>query len=94
MTMHHLNLACRPSADEIIKRNRPRDWFDAHCDYAVTGDALYRAERLAHEQSDDDPTGAMAVVGYLLGGIAVVGTLYAALVGYCLLLAWTGGISL
>lgn len=91
MTVHHLNLA-RPSPDRIIEANRPRDWFDAHCDYAVTGDARYRAERLAHEQSDDDPTGAMAVVGYLLGGIAVVGTLYAAFVGYCLLLAWTGGV--
>ena len=84
----------RPSPDRIIEANRPRDWFDAHCDYAVTGDARYRAERLSHEQSDDDPTGAMAAVGYLLGGIAVVGTLYAAIVGYCLMLAWTGGISL
>lgn len=86
-----LNLACRPSPDEIIEANRPRDWFDAHCDYAVTGDVAYRAERLAHEQSDDDPTGAMAAVGYLLGGIAIVGTLYAAFVGYCLLLAGIGG---
>ena len=86
--------ALRPSADEIIERNRPRDWADAHCDYAVTGDARFRAERQAHEQSDDDPTGAMAAIVWLLGGIAVVGTLYAALVGYFLLLAWTGGISL
>ena len=93
MTVHHLNLA-RPSPDRIIEANRPRDWFDAHCDYAVTGDVVYRAERLAHEQSDDDPTGAMAAVVWLLGGISVVGTLYAAIVGYCLLLAWTGGISL
>ena len=90
MTVHHLSLA-RPSPDEIIEANRPRDWFDAHCDYAVTGDVVYRAERLAHEQSDDDPTGAMAAVGYLLGGIAIVGTLYAAFVGYCLLLAGIGG---
>lgn len=91
----YLNLA-RPSPDRIIEANRPhrRDWFDAHCDYAVTGDVAYRAERLAHEQSDDDPTGAMAAVVWLLGGIAVVGTLYAAIVGYCLLLAFTGGISL
>lgn len=86
----HLNLA-RPSPDEIIEANRPRDWADAHCDYAVTGDVVYRAERLAHEQSDDDPTGAMAAVVYLLGGIAVMATLYGAFVGYCLLLAWTGG---
>ena len=95
MTVHHLNLA-RPSPDRIIEANRRhrRDWFDAHCDYAATGDVVYRAERLAHEQSDDDPTGAMAAVVWLLGGIAVVGTLYAAFVGYCLLLAWTGGISL
>ena len=88
-----LNLA-RPSPDRIIEANRPRDWLDAHCDYAVTGDVVYRAERMAHEQSDDDPTGAMAVIVWLLGGIAVVGTLYVAFVGYCLLLAWTGGISL
>ena len=53
MTMHHLNLACRPSADEIIKRNRPRDWFDAHCDYAVTGDGAYRAERDARDDYAD-----------------------------------------
>lgn len=84
-----LNLV-RPSPDRIIEANRPRDWADAHCDYAATGDVVYRAERLGHEQSDDDPTGAMAVVGYLLGGIAVVGTFYAAFVAYCLLLAWTG----
>ena len=84
----------RPSPDRIIEANRPRDWFDAHCDYAVTGDVVYRDERLAHEQSDDDPTGAMAAIAWLLGGIAVVGTLYAAIVGYCLMLAWTGGISL
>lgn len=88
-----LNLA-RPSPDRIIEANRPRDWFDAYADYAVTGDVVYRAERLAHERSDDDPTGAMAAVVWLLGGIAVVGTIYAAIVGYCLLLAWTGGISL
>ena len=88
----NLNLA-RPSPDRIIEANRarPRDWLDAHRDYVATGKARYRAERQAHEQSDDDPTGAMAVVGYLLGGIAVVGTFYAAFVGYCLLLAWTGG---
>lgn len=86
----------RPSPDRIIEANRPRprDWLDAHCDYAVTGDARYRAERLAHEQPDDDPTGAMAVVVWLLGGIAIVSALYAAIVGYCLLLAFTGGISL
>ena len=70
----HLNLV-RPSPDRIIEENRPhrRDWFDAYADYAVTGDVVYRAERLAHEQSDDDPTGAMAAVVWLLGGIAVVG---------------------
>ena len=92
MTVHPLNLA-RPSPDRIIeaRRSEPRDWADAHCDYAVTGEARYRAERLAHEQLGDDPTGAMAVIVWLLGGIAVVGTLYAAFVGYCLLLAWTGG---
>lgn len=87
MTVHYI----RPSPDRIIEANRPRDWLDAHRDYVATGKARYRAERRAHEQSDDDPTGAMAAVAYLLGGIAVVGTLYATFVGYCLLLAWTGG---
>ena len=87
-----LNLA-RPSPDRIIEANRPhrRDWFDAHCDYAVTGDARYRAERLAHEQSDDDPTGAMAVVGYVLAGALTVFVLLIGIPMYCLLLAWTGG---
>ena len=92
MTVHYMNLACpaRPSADEVIEANR-RDWFDAHCDYAVTGDARYRAERLAHEQSDDDPTGAMAVVGYVLAGALTVFVLLIGIPMYCLLLAWTGG---
>ena len=68
----------RPSPDRIIEANRPRDWFDAHCDYAVTGDVVYRAERLAHEDryqempSQAEGTGAL---GYL---IAAIGT-YAAL---------------
>ena len=74
MTMHHLNLACRPSADEIIKRNRPRDWFDAHCDYAVTGDVAYRAERDIYEEAPSQTEGTGAL-GYL---IAAIGT-YAAL---------------
>lgn len=91
MTVHHLSLA-RPSPDEIIEANRPRDWFDAHCDYAVTGDVVYRAERLAHEQSDDDPTGAMAVVGYVLAGALTVFILLVGIPMYCLLLAWTGGV--
>ncbi len=90
MTVHPLNLACRPSPDEIIEARR--DWFDAHADYAMTGQPRYRDERDSYE--DDDPTGAMAAVVWLLGGIAVVGTLYAAFVGYCLLLVWTGGLSL
>lgn len=87
----HLHLA-RPSPDRIIEANRPRDWFDAHADYAMTGQPRYRDERDSY--ADDDPTGAMAAVVWLLGGIAVVGTLYAAFVGYCLLLVWTGGLSL
>ena len=59
-----LNLA-RPSPDRIIEANRPRDWFDAHCDYAVTGDVVYRAERLSHEDryqempSQTEGTGAL-----------------------------------
>lgn len=93
MTVHHLNLA-RPSPDRIIEANRPRDWFDAHCDYAVTGDVVYRAERLAHEQSDDDPTGAMAVVGYVLAGALTVFVLLIGIPMYLLLLKWTGGIPL
>lgn len=92
MTGHSLNLACRPSADEIIERNRRRDWFDAHCDYAVTGDARYRAERLSHEQSDDDPTGAVAVVGYVLAGALTVFVLLIGIPMFCLLLKWTGGV--
>lgn len=91
MTVHPLNLA-RPSPDETIEANRPRDWLDAHADYVATGQTRYRDERDSYE--DDDPTGAMAAVVYLLGGIVVMGTLYAAFVGYCLLLAWTGGIAL
>lgn len=89
----HLNLA-RPSPDRIIEANRPhrRDWFDAHCDYAVTGEDRYRAERLAHEQSDDDPTGAMAFVGYVLAGALTVFILLVGIPMYCLLLKWTGGV--
>lgn len=92
MTVHHLNLA-RPSPDRIIEANRPhrRDWLDAHCDYAVTGKAFYRHERQAHEQSDDDPTGAMAVVGYVLAGALTVFVMLIGVPMYCLLLAWTGG---
>lgn len=86
-----LNLA-RPSPDRIIEANRPRDWFDAHCDYAVTGKASYRDERLAHEQSDDDPTSAMAVVGYVLAGALTVFVLLIGIPMYCLLLKWTGGV--
>lgn len=74
MTMHHLNLACRSSADEIIERNRPRDWFDAHCDYAVTGDARFRQERDRYEEAPSQTEGTGAL-GYL---IAAIGT-YAAL---------------
>lgn len=91
MTVHHLNLA-RPSPDRIIEARR--DWFDAHCDYVATGDARYRAERLSHEQSDDDPTGAMAVVGYVLVGALTVFVLLVGIPLYCLLLVWTGGLSL
>ena len=90
MTVHHLNLA-RPSPDRIIEAHR-RDWFDAHADYAMTGQPRYRDERDSYE--DDDPTGAMAAVVYLLGGIAVVGGTLLAIQMYCLLLAWTGGIAL
>ena len=93
MTVHHLNLA-RPSPDRIIEANRPhrRDWFDAYADYAVTGDVVYRAERLGHEQSDDDPTGAMAVVGYVLAGALTVFILLVGIPMFCLLLKWTGGV--
>lgn len=74
MTVHYLNLVCRPSADEIIERNRPRDWFDAHCDYAVTGDARFRQERDRYEEAPSQTEGTGAL-GYL---IAAIGT-YAAL---------------
>ena len=73
MTLHALNIA-RPSPDRIIEANRPRDWFDAHCDYAVTGDVVYRAERLAHEdryQEMPSQTEGMGALGYL---IAAIGT--------------------
>ena len=90
MTLHSLNLA-RPSPDRIIEANR-RDWFDAHCDYAVTGDVVYRAEWLAHEA--DDPTGAMAVVGYVLAGALTVFILLIGIPMFCLMLKWTGGIAL
>lgn len=91
MTVHPLNLA-RPSPDRIIEARR--DWFDAHCDYVATGKARYRAERLGHEQSDDDPTGAMAVVGYVLAGALTVFVLLIGIPMYLLLLKWTGGIPL
>ncbi len=69
----HLNLA-RPSPDRIIEANRPRDWFDAHCDYAVTGDARFRQERDRYEEAPSQTEGTGAL-GYL---IAAIGT-YAAL---------------
>ena len=65
----HLNLA-RPSPDRIIEANRPRDWLDAHCDYAVTGDALYLAERDSYEEAPSQTEGTGAP-GYL---IAAIGT--------------------
>lgn len=63
-----LNLA-RPSPDRIIEANRPRDGFDAHCDYVATGDARYRAERLAHEKSDDAE--GPGIIVYLIGAIVI-----------------------
>lgn len=68
-----LNLA-RPSPDRIIEANRPRDWADAHCDYAVTGDARFRQERDGYEEAPSQMEGTGAL-GYL---IAAIGT-YAAL---------------
>ena len=73
MTVHHLNLA-RPSPDRIIEANRPRDWADAHCDYALTGDAHFRQERDRYEEAPSQTEGTGAL-GYL---IAAIGT-YAAL---------------
>lgn len=64
-----LNLV-RPSPDRIIEANRPRDWADAHCDYAVTGDARFRQERDGHEESPAQTEGTGAL-GYL---IAAIGT--------------------
>ena len=76
MTAHHLNLACRPSPDEIIEANRrrPRDWLDAHCDYAVTGDAVYRAERDSYEEAPSQTEGTGAV-SYLLAALGTAAVL-------------------
>lgn len=70
----HLNLACRPSPDRIIEANRPRDWFDAHCDYAVTGDARFRQERDGHEESPAQTEGTGAV-SYLLAALGTAAVL-------------------
>lgn len=72
MTLHYLNLAspARPSPDRIIEARRPRDWFDAHCDYAATGDARFRQERDSYEEAPSQTEGTGAL-GYL---IAALGT--------------------
>lgn len=64
-----LNLV-RPSPDRIIEANRPRDWADAHCDYAVTGDARFRQERDNYEEAPSQTEGTGAL-GYL---VAAIGT--------------------
>ena len=64
----------RPSPDRIIEANRPRDWFDAHCDYAMTGEPRYRQERDRYQEMPSKTEGSGAL-GYL---IAAIGT-YAAL---------------
>lgn len=90
MTVHHF-----PSPDRIIEANRPRDWFDAHADYAMTGDAVYRAERLAHERGDvPAQTEGTGVLTYLIGAVLIVAAILLGIPAVCLAWVWTGGLSL
>lgn len=54
------------------RKMHPRDWLDAHADYAMTGDPAYRAERIQHER-DDVPDEMQRVQAQLVASIRAAG---------------------